>query len=322
LAWALARKGVRARERASQLKRDVTELCIVSLAPYPAGQSPILPYHNKCGMSKKNDSFLKATETVPWSATPGEQRAYRSLQSRLSRIARFCARVQNALIDLTRWSHAVQSSSPELNEILHRARTRTDISDHLPTLFAESLSLQPRLIVELGVRGGESTFVFERVARLSGARCVSVDIEESSCANHYHEWLFVQSDDIKFAKEFPAWCCQNGLPTEIDILFIDTSHFFEHTVQEIEHWFPLLAPCAKVIFHDTNQRRIYFRKDGSMGVGWNNRGVMAALERYFNQSFNEKEDFIDLVNGWLIRHYANCSGLTTLTRVAFKSGGR
>jgi cephalosporin hydroxylase len=272
-------------------------------------------------MSRKNDSSIKGNAGAPWSATPTEQRAYRSLQSRLSQIARFCVRVQSAFIDLTRFSHLIQSSSPELNEILCRARIRTDISDHLPTLFAESLSLQPRLIVELGVRSGESTFVFERVARLSGARCVSVDIEDSSRVSQDRQWLFVQSDDLKFAKEFPAWCRQNGLPTEIDILFIDTSHFFEHTVQEIEHFFPLLAPVAKVIFHDTNQRRIYFRKDGSMGVGWHNRGVIAALERYFNKSFNEKEDFFDLVDGWLIRHYAKCSGFTILTRIAFKSNG-
>ena len=275
-----------------------------------------------CGMRGTNDSFVKATTEASWSATPKEQRAYLSLQSLFSKIARFCARLQNALIDLTRSSHPIQSSSPELNEILCRARIRTDVSDHLPTLFAESLSFQPRLIVELGVRGGESTFVFERVARLSSARYVSVDIEDSSQVRQHQPWLFVQRDDVEFAKEFPAWCRQHELPDEIDILFIDTSHFFEHTVQEIEHWFPLLAPCAKVIFHDTNQRRIYFRKDGSMGIGWTNRGVIAALEKYFNRRFNEKEDFVDLVNGWSIRHYANCSGLTILTRVVFKSDGR
>ncbi len=93
-------------------------------------------------------------------------------------------------------------------------------------------------------------------------------------------------------------------------------------MREIEHWFPLLAPRAKVFFHDTNQRRIYFREDGSMGVGWNNRGVMVALEKYFNKNFNEKRDFTDLVNGWSIRHYAKCNGLTILTRPGSKPDGR
>jgi hypothetical protein len=269
-------------------------------------------------MSTEIISSIRETGETHWSATPAEQLAYLSLGSPWSRMARFCARVQNAFLDLTRSSPPIQSASPELNEILRRAQIRTDISDHLPTLFAESLSFRPHLIVELGVRGGESTFVFERVARLSGARCVSVDVEDSSHLRQSPQRLFVQSDDIEFARRFPEWCRQNRLPAEIDILFIDTSHFFEHTVQEIEHWFPLLASCAKVFFHDTNQRRIYFRKDGSIGVGWRNRGVIAALERYFNKRFNEKVDFINLVDGWLIKHDPKCNGLTILTRPAWK----
>ena len=199
---------------------------------------------------------------------------------------------------------------------MHRARIRTDISDHLLTLFTESLALEPRLIVELGVRDGESTFVFERVAKLSGAKCVSVDTETCPHLTPSENRLFVQSDDIEFARRFPEWCAQMRLPERIDILFIDTSHFFEHTTQEIAHWFPFLAPRARVFFHDTNQRRIYFRKDGSMGVAWSNRGVMAALEKYFGRTFNEKEDFTVRVDDWSITHHANCNGLTILTRGA------
>ena len=183
-----------------------------------------------------------------WSATPEERRAYQSLQSFSNRIARFCARLQNTFIDLTRTSKPIESSSPELHEILSRSRIRTDISDHLPTLFSESLNTKPRLIVELGVRDGESTFVFERVAKLCDARIVSVDIETTSRRRQDERWRFVHSDDIEFAKRFPAWCRENKLPTEIDILFIDTSHFFEHTLQEIAHWFPLLAPRAQSFF--------------------------------------------------------------------------
>ena len=141
-----------------------------------------------------------------------------------------------------------------------------------------------------------------------------MDIEPTTRVSQDQRWRFVQSDDIEFAKRFPEWCRENGLPTEIDILFIDTSHFFEHTVQEIEHWFPLLAPRAKVFFHDTNLRRIYFRKDGSMGVAWSNRGVIGALEKFFGKSFNEREDFTASINGWFITHYAQCSGFTILTR--------
>lgn len=259
---------------------------------------------------------MKSAAKETWSASAEEQRAYRALESFPNRVARIYARLHNAVIDLVCRPGPVESNTSALNEILGRSGVRTDISDHLPILFSECVSIKPRLIVELGVRGGESTFVFERVAKLTDAKCVSVDIEKSERLSQNQNCIFVQSDDIEFAREFNDWCRDKGLLPEVDVLFVDTSHFFEHTMQEIEHWFPLLAPRAKVFFHDTNQRRIYFRNDGSIGVAWNNRGVMSALEKYFNRCFDEKKNFTVLVNGWSIKHYANCNGLTVLTREA------
>ncbi len=263
----------------------------------------------------ENSSLVREATCSSWSATAEEQREYLALESNFNRLARFCVRSQNFLLDLTHRRRRLESDSPEWNEILCRARQRSDVSDHLPILFTECLSRWPRLIVELGCREGETTFVFERVCRLTGGKCVSVDIEHRTRPDSNQQWLFIQSDDIEFAKRFPAWCGQNGFSPEIDILFVDTTHFFAHTMQEIEHWFPLLGPSAKAIFHDTNQKRIYHRKDGSLGVGWNNRGVIAALERFFQKNFNEKQHFVDFVDGWLIRHHPNCNGLTILTRM-------
>ena len=100
------------------------------------------------------------------------------------------------------------------------------------------------------------------------------------------------------------------------MLFIDTSHLYQHTVEEIDAWFPLLARHALVFFHDTNQRLIYCRDDKSIGQGWNNdRGVLRALEMYFNQSFNEQVDFTHVEPGWIIRHHARCNGLTILEKI-------
>lgn len=203
-------------------------------------------------------------------------------------------------------------------EVRRYATRRSDINEHLPRLFVESLRAQPRLIVELGVRGGASTFVFERVAQRYGAALVSVDIEDCTEASNYPHWHFVQSDDVAFAERFPAWCAEQDLPASIDVLFIDTSHYYEHTVAEINAWFPLLAGRALVFFHDTNQQRLYTRDDKSIGQGWNNdRGVIRALEQYFNQAFNEQVDFAHVEPGWLIRHHARCNGLTILEKTNF-----
>ena len=209
------------------------------------------------------------------------------------------------------------SGQPELDEVRERARRRSDISDHLVTLFEESLAAEPGLIVELGVRGGESTFVFERVARRSAAALVSVDLEPCDDAVTLGISQFVQSDDISFAGRFEAWCAERGIDPAIDILFIDTNHLYDHTVQEIESWFPHLSPRARVFFHDTNMRRVYRRRDGTLGEAWSNdRDVIRAIERYLDTRFDETRDFDVSLRGWRIRHHAICNGLTILERVA------
>ena len=231
----------------------------------------------------------------------------------------------NSLIDFIsslRGSEKFSSDLKEFNEIRERIlkqRHVSDINDHLISLFVESIDIKPKLIVELGVRGGESTFVLERVAKLCNAELVSVDIENCSNVSTYENWYFIKKDDVTFAKDFKNWCEEKRIKPKIDVLFIDTSHFYEHTVQEINHWFPYLSDRSKVFFHDTNISKFYFRKDHSMGWGWrkgwsNERGVIRALEELFNEKFNEKEEFITVKNGWIIKHYPYCNGFTILVR--------
>lgn len=202
------------------------------------------------------------------------------------------------------------------DEIAARAARRSDINEHLLTLFAEAVAQRPRLMVELGVRGGESTFVLERAAALCDARLVSVDLADCARASSYPGWTFVQSDDVAFAREFPGWCRARAIEPAIDFLFLDTSHEREHTRRELEAWLPLLAPAGKAVLHDTNLRRPYWRRDGSWNLGWDNaRGVIAALEEFFGARFDENREFIAVRQGWLIQHRPWCAGLTTLQRL-------
>lgn len=211
------------------------------------------------------------------------------------------------------------SDLPEWNEVIAHAKQGTDINDHLGTLFTEALSVSPTLIVELGVRGGESTFVLERVARVCRSKLVSVDIQDCLKSSSYEDWSFVQKDDIAFADMFPEWCYQRGLEPRIDVLFIDTSHRFAHTLEEIRSWFPYLSARSIACFHDTNSRRICFKKDGRIHPiinKGNGREVIHALEVYFNRTFNEQVAFTDVVNGWLIGHYPYCYGLTIVKKLS------
>lgn len=197
----------------------------------------------------------------------------------------------------------------------HVSVKKTDISDHLETIFTECLDIEAKLIVELGVGDGESTFVFERLAKLWGAVLVSVDIEDCLKVSSYKNRVFVRQDDIAFAATFDQWCRNKRIDPQIDILFIDTSHLYDHTVAEIRSWFPFLAGRGKVLFHDTNMHDVFTRKDGSTGQGWDNeRGVIRAIEEYFDKSFDEKKDFVESRNGWIIKHYSYCNGFMVMDR--------
>ncbi len=231
------------------------------------------------------------------------------------------AGLYNAFVRSLFSPRSTASDSSDLNEIRQKARVGTDISDHLETIFTESMAVNPGLIVELGIGPGESTFVFERVAKLCNSRLVSVDIRtEMGKASSWSEWLFICEDDISFAGKFKNWAQEKGLPSQIDILFIDTSHKYEHTLQEIEHWFPFLSPRAKVFFHDTNAQPVYRRKDGTVGLTYDiKRAVIRAIEDFLGTSFDERRDFTKCLAGWTIAHHHLCNGLTILDKNNFQS---
>jgi cephalosporin hydroxylase len=206
--------------------------------------------------------------------------------------------------------------SDDIQVTLRQSQRRTDISDHLLTLYAEAIEVKPKVTVELGTRGGESTRVLLRVAERCSGTLVSVDIEDCSDIVRSDRWIFVRSDDIELGHTWPDWARRRGLPEGIDFLFIDTSHLYAHTRAEIGAWFPWLPVRAKAVFHDTNARAIYRRRDGSRGPGWNNlRGVIRAIEEHLGVSIDERRGFCGVVDGWLIRHDPICNGLTVLRRL-------
>jgi cephalosporin hydroxylase len=208
------------------------------------------------------------------------------------------------------------SQSRELDEIRLLAAHQSDIDEHLELMFAETLLLRPNLIVELGVREGASTFVFERAAARCSATLVSVDLDDCSVVSQYPKWHFFRGDDVDLAAHFHELCRVRNIAASVDLLFIDTSHYYDHTVREIQAWFPLLSPRAKVMFHDTNMRLAGRRKDGCFQLSWNNqRGVIRAIEEQLTTKIDETKEGVEYTNGWLVRHIPSCNGLTILDRV-------
>jgi len=217
---------------------------------------------------------------------------------------------------LFRTASAPSANFEGLREIQKVASVPNDINEHLELIFAEALAVHPAVIVEMGVRGGTTTLVFEKVAELCQASVVSIDLDDCSSVSSYSKWHFFRGDDVRFAADFPEFCRQRNIAQGVDVLYIDTSHYYEHTVQEIRAWFPRLAPSAKVLFHDTNMKLAGPRKDGCFEVAWDNhRGVIRAIEEYLGIKIDETREWTDYVDGWLIRHHPNCNGLTILQRV-------
>ena len=71
-----------------------------------------------------------------------------------------------------------------------------------------------------------------------------------------------------------------------------------------------------MVFHDTNMAKRYRKKNGTMGMGWDNeRGVIRAIEEYFGYCFNEQSAFVQWVRGCVVEHVPYCNGLTTLIRI-------
>jgi predicted O-methyltransferase YrrM len=225
----------------------------------------------------------------------------------------------------TRWDAA--TPHPLLAEALGRwANDRSDIHDHLGTIFAEAMASAPKLIVELGTRSGLSTRALLAAAELTDAQLLSVDLEDCSGVEFPERfrprWSFAVSDDVAFAgAPFEAWCAARGVAPSAEVIFIDTSHLYEHTTAEIAAWLPRLAPGGAMLFHDTNMGDWYRRLDGRTWRGWNNeRGVIRAIEEHFGRRYDERRYFVDVADGFLVRHAPWSNGLTVLRRLGNDAG--
>ncbi len=134
---------------------------------------------------------------------------------------------------------------------LDRASKWSDIQEYLPFLHETAKSYPNVRVLELGARRGNSTLAFLAAAEAVDGHVWSVDIDRITDypqvrpLTGHPRWTFIQSDDME-----PA--VQERLPSEVDVLFIDSSHEYEHTLLELHAYMPRVAPCGVALFHDTN----------------------------------------------------------------------
>lgn len=116
----------------------------------------------------------------------------------------------------------------------------TDVQGHLATFV--DLAEHASKIIELGTRGGVSTVAW--LYGLEGhGHLWSVDIDPPPPMRFDH-WTFIQGDDCSTE-------VLDQLPDEVDVVFIDTSHHYDHTRRELELYLPRVRSGGRIVLHDT-----------------------------------------------------------------------
>jgi cephalosporin hydroxylase len=123
-----------------------------------------------------------------------------------------------------------------------RCSTPSDIVAHLPRCVALCAELDATSVIELGTRTGVSTIAWLYALEGKG-ELISIDLDARPPIGEWDHWTFIQGSDMD-----PAIVA--GLP-KADIVFIDTSHLYEHTVAELNVYRWLVRSGGKIVLHDT-----------------------------------------------------------------------
>lgn len=125
--------------------------------------------------------------------------------------------------------------------LAEHAAAWVDMEPHIATLAR--LASGAHTIVELGVRGGVSTWAILD-AMPADATLVSIDINPCDVPERVRSdprWVFIVGDD-------QAQAVRDQVPPHADLVFVDTSHEYEHTVSELA-WALTLRP-TRIVLHD------------------------------------------------------------------------
>jgi predicted O-methyltransferase YrrM len=133
-----------------------------------------------------------------------------------------------------------------------RLKQHSDIREYLPLFYEQAKNRPGCRVLELGTRLGYSTLAFLAGAAKSDGHVWSVDLDDvmkypegMMSWKNTSQWTFIRGSDLD-----PA--VQEVVPLEIDILFIDTSHEYEHTIRELELYVPRVVTGGVVFCHDTH----------------------------------------------------------------------
>ena len=134
------------------------------------------------------------------------------------------------------------------------------------------------------MRSGNSTAALLAAACSVGGHLWSVDIDQPQVPREWHDdpsWHLLRADDL--SQQAKDW-----LPAACDVLFIDTSHTYGHTLAELREYVPRVAPGGTVLLHDTQ----FLATGGGNGddAGEPAGEVAAALDAYCGETGRKWEN--------------------------------
>jgi cephalosporin hydroxylase len=127
------------------------------------------------------------------------------------------------------------------------ANTPSDIVGHLPMFVQMVARLEAKHVIELGTRSGVSTVAWLYALEQTGGHLTSIDLDPRPDIGEWEHWTFIQGDDLDAR-------IVGGL-AQADIVFIDTSHLFEHTRAELGVYRWLVRRGGLIVCHDTQLER-------------------------------------------------------------------
>lgn len=158
----------------------------------------------------------------------------------------------------------------------------SDIQEQMPLLRDAARRYSRPVIGELGSRSGESTS-----ALLSGAAATGGHVWSIDCGPTNTQWAtsglwsFLPADDM--SANALAW-----MPAELDVLFIDTSHRYDHTLAELRAYAPRVKPGGVILMHDVELTIGQMIQYGEPGAADDADGpeypVAAALDVYCKET--------------------------------------
>ena len=231
-------------------------LPVDGLAMWPAdvaAGSYDLVFHDLAGGELRNSTAEIAARAVrPGGIVIFDDAQHPGHRATFERVAAATGIVLHSMRDplsdaIDRWPMVgvkLQSRSELADKYHEMCRTPSDIYLHLPR-FVEIVRLgNVQKVIELGTRTGVSTIAWLYALEQTGGHLWSVDLDGKPPIGDYSHWTFIQGDD-------ESDTVLSQLPSPVDVVFLDTSHWYPNTCRELELYLPMVRSGGLIVCHDT-----------------------------------------------------------------------